>query len=519
MQARFRQVIVNPVTVVGIVCMLVLMLFHEQTSMYYYLTIAQLVFVPVVVSQIVKFARWQLVAIVLGQLAVTSLFFITNDVYIWFGAGIYFITTLSIGWCGVQRFLHRGFTNTAEVMIDVGLLYIVMGGCWFFAYVTGISTGFSSIITWLTAIHFHYSACLLCITVGLLGRTWRGGYFTFCAVIIAAGPMLVAIGITFSRIIEIISVCLYVIAIFSLAIYTFRIHMKTVTTGLIRLAFCTLCFTIIWSFLYAYSSVTGTVLVDIPDMLQFHGVVNCILFGGAITIAWSIYVPESIHQPYSFPLSRMRGKVSGLLGEHHALVDEMDEFINKQLVPTHIYDFYENTMNYTLTASVKWSGWFKPFAFLYQLISRKIGQLNLPFSSKAIVMDGAILKINAAIDGRQNPRVWQRSAQGQTIFSAIYAIHKDAERAYMNIALPLPKSAMHGILVLEIKEKRLYLTSDSDGDAGTYFSIGAYTFKLPLHEYFTIWEENGELQATHKMKLFGLEFLCIDYWIRSRYEE
>ena len=85
MQARFRQVIVNPVTVVGIVCMLVLMLFHEQTSMYYYLTIAQLVFVPVVVSQIVKFARWQSVAIVLGQLAVTSLFFITNDVYIWFG--------------------------------------------------------------------------------------------------------------------------------------------------------------------------------------------------------------------------------------------------------------------------------------------------------------------------------------------------------------------------------------------------------------------------------------------------
>ena len=519
MRARFRQVIVNPLTIVGVVCMLVLMLFHEHTSMYYYLTIAQLIYVPVVVCQIVKLARWQTVAIVLGQFAVTSLFFVTNEVYMWFGASIYFITTLSIGWSGLQRFLHRGFTNTAEVMIDLGLLYIVMGGGWFFAHVSGISTGFSPIITWLTAIHFHYSACMLCITVGLLGRIWRSRYFTFCAAIIAAGPMLVAIGITFSRVIEIVSVSLYVVAIFSLTIYTFRIRLKIATSVLVRFAFCTLCFTIIWSFLYAYSNLTGTVLVDIPDMLKFHGILNCLLFGGAITIAWSLSVPESMQQSYSFPLSKMRGKVSGILEGHHALVDEMDEFINTQLVPSRIYDFYENTINYSLTASVKWGVWFKPFAFLYQFISRKIGQLNLPFSSKPFVMDGTITKVNAAMDGRHNPRVWQRFANGQTIFSAIYAIHKDDERAYMNIALPLPKSVMHGILVLKVKGQRLYLTSDENGDAGTYFSLGSYTFKLPLHEYFTIWEEKDNLRATHCMTLFGIEFLNIDYWIRSKYEK
>ena len=64
----------------------------------------------------------------------------------------------------MKRFLQRGFTNTAEVMIDIGLLYMAMGGAWFFAHINGIATGFSPIITWLTAIHFHYSAFLLCFS-------------------------------------------------------------------------------------------------------------------------------------------------------------------------------------------------------------------------------------------------------------------------------------------------------------------------------------------------------------------
>ena len=126
-------------------------------------------------------------------------------------------------------------------------------------------------------------------------------------------------------------------------------------------------------------------------------------------------------------------------------------------------------------------------------------------------MDGEILKDDAALDGRENPRVWQRYWNGQTIFSAIYSIHTTDNETYMNIALPLPKSAMHGILTVAVKNDKLYLTSDAPGDAGTYFSIGRYTFKLPLHEYFTIWEQDGELCATHEMTLFGVKFLHIDY--------
>lgn len=513
MQAHLRQVILNPLTIIGIACFLSLILFNEKTSMYYYLTIAQLVYIPVVVCRIVKLNKLQTGGIILGQLAVTSLYFFQNETFVLVASSIYVMSTLLIGSMGLQRFLQRGFTNTAEVMIDIGLIYIVMGGGWFFAHINGIETGFSPIITWLTSIHFHYSACLLCITVGLLGRKWSGQYFTLCCSIIAAGPMLVAIGITFSRVVEIISVSLYVVAIFSLTVVTWRIRFSQGATIFIRLAFLTLCFTIVWSFLYAYSNLKGINFVGIPDMLVFHGVLNCIVFGGAIVIGWSLYTPASTQQPYTFPISQLRGEVLGKQEAHHALVDDMSVFINKQRVTFKIYDFYENTSRYSLIASVKWNWWFKPFAFIYQFISRKMGQLNLPFSSNQFAMQGTITKIDHTLDGRDNPRVWQRSQGNETIFSAIYSIHTDDFRAYMNIALPLPKSTMHGILVIEEKGDKLYLTSNADGDTGTYLSFANFIIKLPLHEYFTIWEENGELRAVHIMKLFGVKFLQIDYWI------
>ena len=514
MLAPLRQVLGNPLTIFGIACMLVLILFHEPTSMYYYLTIAQLVYVPIIVQRLLPLHTWQRVLIYAGQLAVTLLYFVDHTAFSIIGASVYLMSTLAICWCGVQRFLQRGFTNTAEMMIDIGLIYIAMGGIWFFAHITEMDTGFSPIITWLTAIHFHYSAFILCTTVGLLGRLHSSRFFSSCATVIALGPMLVALGITFSYVIEIMSVSLYVVAIFSLTIVLFRIRLQPMASIFIRIAFLTLCFTIIWSFLYAYSNLTNSGFVDIPSMLDFHGMLNCILFGGAITFAWSIYVPPTTHRPFTFPMSKIRGSIIKKLGVHHELVDDMSVFIDKPKVPSRISDFYENTINYELTASVRWSGWFKPAAFIYQFLSRKMGQLNLPFSSKAIKMDGTITKVPEDVDGRPAPRVWQRQANGATIFSAIYALHTDNQRTYMNIALPLPKAAMHGILTLHVANNKLYLTSDDAGDAGTYLSVGPYTFKLPLHEYFTIWEENGQLHATHKMTLFGIHFLTISYWIK-----
>lgn len=516
MLVNLRHVLSRPLTIIGLVCMAWLLLFNEPTSMYYYLTLAQLIFVPVMLEQLVLLKNWQRFIIAIGQFAVTILYFTQNDFLILLCVLTYLLSTLIVAFHGINRFLRRGFVNTAEMMIDIGLIYIVMGGLWFLTFHLQLNTGFSPIITWLTAIHFHYSAFLLCITVGLIGRLHMTRYFKFCCAVIAAGPMLVAVGITFSRIVEIISVSLYVLAIFSISFFVVKWPLPRVHRLFIRLAFLTLCFTIIWSFLYAYSNLTGANLVDIPDMLDFHGLLNCLGFGISVVIAWSLLLPPSKHHDYAFPISKIRGRFSPTNKPASGLVDDMASYVNKEEIPELVSEFYEHTTQFELKASVQWATWFKPFAFVYQFISRKMGQLNLPFSSKTIVMDGEIWQVDSRNDGREKPRVWNRSINGDPVFNAIYSKHHDASNTYMNIALPLPFSSMHGILQLSVKDRALYLTSDGQGDAGTYLAISSYIFKLPLHEYFVIKEQQGTLTATHHMKLFGMKFLHIDYYIQKK---
>lgn len=516
MLANFRRAIFRPLSIIGLVCLGVLMLFHEPTSFYYYLTVAQLLFVPIVVELLVKLNTWEKLIIASGQLAVTTLFFSLSKLIVFLCVFIYLTSTIVVAWQGVKRFLKRGFVHIEEMMIDLGLIYLVMGGVWFFAFHLKLDFGFSPIITWLTAIHFHYSAFLLCISVGLIGRIQIDRFYRLCCFIIAAGPILVALGITFSRIIELVSVSLYIVAIFCITYFVITWKLPRGQRVLIRGAFLTLCFTIVWSLLYAWSNLTGIRFVDIPDMLAFHGFYNCIGFGCLIVLAWGLSIPPTKQQEYVFPISKIRGKLTATGKSHPGLVDDMSVFINKAMVPTMITDFYEHTSNYHLTATVKWSTWFKPFAFVYQFISRRIGQLNLPYSSKPVVMDGQILKVDEQSDGRVKPRVWQRAIEDQPVFTAIYSTHWKDTKCYMNIALPLPFSTMHGILHVSTKENNLHLTSDTNGDAGTYLVIGDMILQLPLHEYFILKEEQGTLRAKHHMTLFGLSFLHIDYEIQKK---
>ena len=371
-------------------------------------------------------------------------------------------------------------------------------------------------ITWLTAIHFHYSAFLLCISVGLIGRIHMTDFYRYCCFVIASGPVLVAIGITFSRIIEMIAVSLYVVAIFSICYLVMKWKLPGGQRLLIRGAFLTLCFTIIWSLLYAFSNLTSMNLVNIPDMLAFHGILNCLFFGGMIVLAWSISIPPTKQKDFSFPVSKIRGKLPISTQPSIGLVDDMSVFIDKEKIPALISTFYEQTVKFHMKASVKWSPWFKPIAFFYQFISKKMGQLNLPYSSMPVVMNGQILKIDESLDGRKNPRLWQRTIEEQPVFKAIYSTHWNDEQCYMNIALPLPMSTMNGILEISAMNNRLHLTSKAQGDAGTYLTFRDYTLQLPLHESFLIKEEQGNLKATHDMTLFGLPFLRIDYHIQLK---
>ena len=69
---------------------------------------------------------------------------------------------------------------------------------------------FSSDIVLLTAAHFHYSAFLLPLSAGLIGRKEkRSKVYDAIMFIIMISPMTVAIGITYSRIFEFLQ-CSYI---------------------------------------------------------------------------------------------------------------------------------------------------------------------------------------------------------------------------------------------------------------------------------------------------------------------
>lgn len=516
MLVNLKNALVNPLTLLGIILFFISFGVGQQAGYTYYLTSAQLIFIPTLLQLVVTLSKLDKSILALGMLSVTALQLDVSFPFDLVCAVVYLIGTLLIAWKGVDRFLNRGFTNTAEMMIDVGLVYIAIGGMWFLTFIGGFETGFSPLTNWLTAIHFHYSAFILCISVGLLGRIRMTKLYKLCALIIATGPMTVAIGITFSYTIEILSVSLYVIAIYALTFYLFRLKLQPAQAFLIRLSYLTLCLTILGSLLYAFGNFTATTIVTIPDMLAFHGLLNCLVFGSFTVLGWSLHVPETNQRPNSFPVSKIRGKLKETGAPHPGLVDDLSDYVDVQNLSPQIKRFYERTENFQLLASVNWATWFKPLAFVYQFISRRMGQLNLPYSSSQIEMTGDILLIDEQLDGRSKPRVWRRSIGSETVFVAIYSKHETDGVTFMNIALPLPFSSMHGILELTAKNEQLHLTSKGIGDAGTYLAIGRYVFKLPLHEHFIIREHDGILHATHDMTLFGVHFLHIEYVITEK---
>jgi len=489
------------------------------------LTIAQMFLVPIMLFHVIGQSKLLNLSIAIGVISVLTLHMTEATEWKAFLAGGYLLHTLVIAGYGFLRFLKRGFMRVEEFMIDAAMMLLTIGGMWFFASIAGLDTGFSPMITWLTAIHFHYASFLFPVFTGLLGRLNKPKYYHVIATLNLIAPFMTAIGITFSVWLEVLSVLTYIVAIIGLIGLAFQVKfVSRVQALLVRLSFSSIGLTILFSLLYALSNATGLIEVGIPFMLVFHGITNCLLFGAVGVLGWSMSIPEPRKLP-DIPVSRIRGGM--VIGEEavqpyftgqklSGLVDDITLY-NLELLPTTVRDFYENTEEYRLFSQVYWRIWFKPFAWFYTGFTKVIKQLNLPFKQERVEMIGTIQSIDASLDGRRKPRAWIRKIGANEVFVALYSEHSANGHAYMNIALPLPKSSMIGILQLSMDDKhQLVLSSESmeDRDAGIYLAVGNYLPKLPISERFTVSEvEEGTLKAIHEMKLFAIPFLTIHYEI------
>ncbi|MEK4706670.1 YndJ family protein [Bacillus sp. FSL R10-2780] len=463
--------------------------------------------------------------------------FVTNH---YFFALLWFAYTGIVALFGISRLLERGWKPLEEAAIDSAFIYLFLGGFWFFASVAKFPImHFSSDIVLLTAAHFHYSAFLLPLSAGLLGRKREQGSKLYDAImfIIVISPMTVAIGITYSRVFEFFAVFVYLFAIYGYGVYVWRTKFNAISAKiLLTLSSSTLMVTIMFSLIYSYGNFKQVMTITIAQMVWIHGVVNGIGVALPAFVGWMIEKSAPNYKYYGKPMSRLRGNATvgeaflhnrNLIDnkEYKGLVDKMNDFHSEAFdatkIPLSIIRFYENTKEYELQSHIKWTRWFRPLAFCYEKMSKRVGQIHLGMGGKRETMHGSIIGVIDEKDGRENVRAWLRKNEaGESIFVALYSKHTHEDEKYMNIGLPLPYSNMTGILKLCNKNKDLIITSklrrNGKGDEGIYLHTRFFTIRLPLAETFSIKESTDQiLEANHRMWIFGVKFLEIDYEIKK----
>jgi len=210
-------------------------------------------------------------------------------------ASPWLLVTALVALLGLQRIIRRGFAPLEELTVDVGLLYLPVGGGWLLLSSAGIEPmGFDATIVLLTAVHFHFAGFSAALVAGLAGRALKGdasasgkvrsfalGAYRLAAAIVILGPPLVAVGIMASPVVEVISGIALSIGMLTLAFVLVLIALAVdllLPKLLLCIAALSLTATMALSMTYATGEYRGEELVSIATMAATHGVVNVLGF-------------------------------------------------------------------------------------------------------------------------------------------------------------------------------------------------------------------------------------------------
>ncbi len=200
---------------------------------------------------------------------------------------------------GLARSISRRLSPLEELCVDVGLMYLALGGGWLVVSRYGATPmGFGDLIVLLTAMHFHYAGFLAPLLVGLTGRALRGSragaprVFRLASIGILGGPMLVAAGITLSPALEVVAVFLLAVSLACFALLQLFVVVPTVRNRTARalLVVSALSMATAMGFAAAYGvgEFSGVTVVTISRMAQVHGWLNAVGFGLCGLLGWRL---------------------------------------------------------------------------------------------------------------------------------------------------------------------------------------------------------------------------------------
>ncbi|MEM1007464.1 MAG: YndJ family transporter [Myxococcota bacterium] len=181
------------------------------------LLLAPLVLVPLAIAMLCStehvssFPRWSLWIAKFHPIAAfgaCSSLFASNYGLAVLSAFLWTLQTLFLGVWGGWRLLRWRGGPLEEVAWHVGLMYASVGGLWWSAYTLQWEVmGFPPILTYLTAVHFHYAGFLVSASTALCGRwlrwqpppsPWAKRLYRISAPIVMTCPILIALGFVFS---------------------------------------------------------------------------------------------------------------------------------------------------------------------------------------------------------------------------------------------------------------------------------------------------------------------------------
>ncbi len=461
-------------------------------------------------------------------------------------AAAWFFYTALIGCAGLLRQLRYGFQKSEEVIINLAMIYLPVGGAWLLLGAGGFADvlPYTNVIVWLTAVHFHYAAFILLAVTGLYVRSIKEKqhapfFWPYLATLLGLGPLMVAFGIMQGPPLEFYFVIIYGTALVLLALwwlgaafYSPRLRRaERLLWGSGGLVFL---ITTSFAVTYSFGLWQGTLIVDIPWMVNWHGAVNALIFTTLIVIASKL--AETQPALSAFVMSDLRTK--GYVGKRPlekkewkeddarapALIADWEQYRSAGFEPAdvaqEVKEFYTDPTRYKMRAFIQWGSWTRPFLRFNRAVTRRMGQLNVPIE-REVELEGTLAALSEKQDRRPQPSAWLRWRKDtkEHVFTAIYSTDVREGYAFMNIALPLARGVMVGVLRPENdKEDGLWLTSRvGKGGEGIYITLGPVTVRTPLVETFHVWKgETGTLYAVQELKLWRFPFLKVEHELKRK---
>ena len=212
-------------------------------------------------------------------------------------AAPWLLVTGLLGVAALGRTNDRGGVALPETAVDAGLAYVSVGAVASLLYHLDITFWFGSTIILLTAVHFHYAGFVLPVITGLTGRSKRMDRRPWRVLVgvILVGPAIIAVGISFSPLVEVVAVGGFTVAV---ALFGAAVLVRVVPTRprqqgvLLGASAVALPASMALALGYGVTTFSGMDLgLDISTMVALHGSLNAFGFGLLGLVGWRLSVP------------------------------------------------------------------------------------------------------------------------------------------------------------------------------------------------------------------------------------